>query len=125
ALKLARVLRSMVYRIGAERKAWRIHLSEQSVRGGLLSRLHALWALLSRSDVDAAPEARRAIALFSGATLLPVGLLLIGLAVGGWVAGLALGFISLLIWLMDRFAHRAGPYVPDRDEFPAADGLSI
>ncbi len=71
---------------------------------------------------DAAAQAMRA---FAAVTLLPVALMLLGVALGGWFAGLALLFISVAVWLLDRFAARAAPFVPGADEFPAADGLSV
>lgn len=70
-------------------------------------------------------EAHRAIRLFSLATLLPLLLLIAGLLIGGPATGGALGFIAVLIWLLDRFAARAMPHMPEADEFPAADGLSL
>lgn len=72
-----------------------------------------------------ADEAARAMRLFAGVTLAPVVLLLAGVGFGGWVAGLALLFISLIVWLLDRLVARVAPHVPGADEFPAADGLSV
>lgn len=65
-----------------------------------------------------------AIRPFVLATLAPVVLLGLGIALGGvWAAG-ALVFIMGIVALMDRFVARALPHVPDAQEFPAADRLS-
>jgi len=79
----------------------------------------ALWAALRGGD-----EAARAMRAFALVTLVPVVLLVLGVAIGGWGALLALVFISPAVWMLDRFAARAAPHVPGADEFPAADGLS-
>lgn len=90
-------------------------------QGGMMrDRGMALWSAL-RGDGPGAGAMRT----FAVATLLPVGLLLLGLAAGGAVAFVALGFISLIVWMLDRFTARAAPHVPGADEFPAADGLSV
>ena len=70
-------------------------------------------------------DAGAALRLFALATLLPVVLLLLGLLLGGAAAGIALFFITVVIWLLDRFAARAFPHVPQAEEFPAAEGLQI
>lgn len=68
---------------------------------------------------------RRAMVIFTLMTLLPVAFLAGGLAFGGWAAGLALLFITLVVALLDRFGGLAAPAVPQADEFPAADGLCV
>lgn len=85
----------------------------------LRDRVGALVEVLRGGD-----EPARAMRAFALVTLLPVLLLVLGVAVGGVLAGLALLFISVIVWLLDRFARRAAPHVPGADEFPAADGLS-
>lgn len=67
----------------------------------------------------------QAMRMFTLATLAPVVLVLLGVAIGGPVAGAALMFISVIIWLLDRFSARAAPFVAGADEFPAAEGLSV
>ena len=86
---------------------------------GLHDRFGALARVLRGGD-----EGTRAMRAFAMITLAPVVLLLAGLAIGGWGAVLAFGFISPAVLLLDRFAARAAPHVPGADEFPAADGLS-
>ena len=83
-------------------------------------RLSALIPLLRGAD-----DAARAMRLFAAVTLAPVVLVLAGLALGGVAAWAALGFISLIVWLLDRFVAGTAPHVPWADEFPAADGLSV
>lgn len=70
-------------------------------------------------------ERARAMRAFAAVTLAPIVLVLLGVAFGGWMAWIALLFISPIVWMLDRFTHRAAPFVPDADEFPAADGLSV
>jgi alkane 1-monooxygenase len=62
---------------------------------------------------------------FAGLSLAPAVLLLSGAVAGGWVAGSALFFITVIIGLIDRLAPRIAPHVPDAQEFPAADHLSV
>lgn len=68
---------------------------------------------------------RRALALFSAMTLLPVALLIAGAVYGGAAAALALIFIAVMVALLDHFAVRAAPAVPEADEFPAAAALCV
>ncbi|RRH78607.1 alkane 1-monooxygenase [Falsigemmobacter faecalis] len=65
------------------------------------------------------------MSLFSAMTLLPVALLLFGAAYGGAAAVLALAFIAGMVAVLDRFAARAAPAVPEADEFPAAPALCV
>ncbi|MYM54743.1 alkane 1-monooxygenase [Thalassovita mangrovi] len=62
--------------------------------------------------------------LFTLATLTPALLLILSASRGGaWVA-IAVLFITLFTFLMDRLGHKAAEARPDA-EFPAGDGLSV
>ena len=83
-------------------------------------RVQALSGSLRGAD-----ETARAMRLFAGMTLAPVALLVAGVALGGVAAFAALGFITVVVWVLDRLVARAAPHVPGAEEFPAADGLSV
>ena len=80
--------------------------------------------MASLLGLGGAAEGRRAMRLFALLTLTPAALMLAGLIEGGWVARLALVWMALVVWLLDRLIPIAAPHVPDADEFPAAEGLS-
>lgn len=61
--------------------------------------------------------------LFAAMSLAPVGLLMLGAVLGGWTALAAVVFIAAIVGVLDRFIARAAPYVPEAEEFPAADRL--
>ncbi|MEC3862264.1 alkane 1-monooxygenase [Mesobacterium sp. TK19101] len=62
---------------------------------------------------------------FGAVTLTMVALLALALTVGGAWSGLALAYITLFTFLMDKIAALAAPEAPDSAEFPAADPLSV
>ena len=64
------------------------------------------------------------MARFTILTLGMVALLLAGLTFGGWLAVMALLYITVIAFFMDRIAALAAPDQPEA-EFPAGDGLAI
>jgi len=71
------------------------------------------------------PTAQKAMRAFALLSLAPAGLLVLGVVLGGWMAAAALVFITLIIGLIDRLSPRIAPHVPEAQEFPAADRLSV
>ena len=63
--------------------------------------------------------------LFSGVTLTPLVLLGAGLWLGAAAAYALPIYMAVVIWAFDRFVERAAPHVPQAEEFPAGDGLSV
>lgn len=63
--------------------------------------------------------------VFAVATFAPVPLLLLGAGFGGWWPWLALIWITVVIYTLDRIIARAAPDAPEDVEFPAADRLSV
>lgn len=68
---------------------------------------------------------KRAMLAFALLSLAPAVLIASGIMLGGWASAGALVFITLIIGLLDRLAPRVAPHVPDSQEFPAADRLSV
>ncbi len=62
---------------------------------------------------------------FTIATLVPVFLLLLGSAFGGWAVMAALAYITVFIWLLDRLVHRGVVQMAEGAEFPGGDGLLV
>ena len=71
------------------------------------------------------PSDKQAMIRFATLSLAPAVLIALGIVIGGWSAAAALVFITLIIGLIDRLAPRVAPHVPDAQEFPVADRLSI
>ncbi|WP_146587583.1 alkane 1-monooxygenase [Puniceibacterium confluentis] len=65
------------------------------------------------------------MARFTIITLAMAALLALGLARGGIFAGLALLYITLFTYFMDRIAALTAPDAPAGQEFPAGHGLSL
>ena len=61
---------------------------------------------------------------FALATLCMVALLALAMAVGGPFPALALVFVTVVVWTLDKIAALAAPDVPGA-EFPAGGGLSV
>lgn len=85
-----------------------------------ITRLAALARSLSGQGKGAG-----AMRLFALASLLPLGLLVLGLWQGGGFVLLLPLYMGVVIALFDHLVMRAAPFVPDADEFPAGDGLSV
>ena len=62
---------------------------------------------------------------FTAATLGMVALLALALLFGGAWPGLALAYITVVTFFLDRIAALAAPDRPETEDFPAADGLSV
>lgn len=91
--------------------------------GGLVGSARETLREVWRGAMARDPAAR-AIRAFAVMTLLPVALLVIGIALGGGWTAVALVFITAVIAGLDRFVAGAAPHVPQAQEFPAADKLS-
>lgn len=63
--------------------------------------------------------------LFTVATFAPVPLLVLGVMFGGIWPWLALGWVTVVIFTLDRIIAHAAPDAPEGTEFPAADVLSV
>ncbi|QGX97696.1 alkane 1-monooxygenase [Roseovarius faecimaris] len=61
--------------------------------------------------------------LFATATLLPFALLIAAALWGGAWSGLAFGYVTLLVYLMDRLSPVAASNADPEAEFPGSDGL--
>ena len=63
--------------------------------------------------------------LFAFATLLPVALIAFGAIFGGWAGLVALGYMTVIVFGMDRLAARTMENADPEAEFPAAASLLV